>query len=93
MVWPAGVPLVSKIFSPMPLAPGLFNKRAHRGFQFFLVRGTGIQRQRSAVLSRQFKPGLVNVNGYNCSAHRSSDLHAESTHSSHAHKYSHIIRP
>ena len=45
------------------------------------------------MLGRQSKPGLINVQGYDRSTQRGSDLHAESTHSSHAHKYSHIVRP
>ena len=43
------------------------------------------------MLGRQFKPGLVNVNGDNCGAHSGSDLYAESADSSHADKYSHVI--
>jgi hypothetical protein len=44
------------------------------------------------VLGRQFKPGLVNVNSYNRSTQRGSDLHAESTDSSHTHKYCYVVR-
>src|ERR1035437_939561 len=79
-------------FQPDALAPGLFNKGAYRGFQFLLVRGTGIQRLRCAVPGRQVKPSLVDVNGHNGRPHGGSDLYAESTDSSHAHKYSHVLR-
>jgi hypothetical protein len=36
---------------------------------------------------------LVDVNGHNGRPDGGSDLYAESTDSSHAHKYSHVIRP
>src|ERR1039457_6597578 len=80
-------------FQPDAFSPGLFNERAHGGLQFLLARGTGIQRQRSAVLSSHIEPAAVDVNGHNCRTHGSSDLYAESAHSSHAHKYRYVIRP
>ncbi len=92
MVWPAGVPLVSKIFSPMPLRPDCLTKERTADFNSFSFVGTGNQSQRSAVLGGQFKPGWIDINGYDCSAQGSSNLYAESAHSSNADKHSYVIR-
>ena len=45
------------------------------------------------MLGDQIKPGLVNVNRYDRSTQRGSDLYAESADPSHANEYSHVIRP
>jgi hypothetical protein len=44
------------------------------------------------MLRRQVKPGLVNINSYDCGTNRGSELRAESADSPHTHKYSHVIR-
>ena len=79
-------------FQPYAPAPGLLDEGAHGGLQLFLLLGTGNQSQRSAVLGGQFKPGWIGINGYDCGAYGRRNLHAESTHTSHADKHSYVIR-
>ena len=82
-----------KYLQPDALATRLLREGTHRGFQFFLVDGTGVQGQGCAVLGNHVEPGPVDVNRHNCGAEGSGDLHTESAHTSHANKHSNVVGP